>query len=121
MKIIPIDDDVYYAKIFIIPQCTHGDLVKYFQRVYGTAYEEKPRYDALHYTLENNETGLIIHYIILVNFKNTVPQIALLQHEIDHLVFDVMAEVGIKIAPESEEAFTYYKQYITQKILNKLL
>ena len=121
MKVIPILDDIYYANIYVIPNCTHNDLVKYFHRTFGTTYDEKPRFDALHYTVENCETGIVLHYIIVVDFQNTIEKITLLQHEIDHLVFDIMAEIGIRISSESEEAYTYYKQYITRKILHKLI
>lgn len=62
-----------------------------------------------------------IKYIVWQrNFSWTVIEMGMLNHEILHLVFDVMTNIGFKYCPESEEAYTYYMQILSTDIYWKL-
>lgn len=50
-------------------------------------------------------------------FKWTISDIDTLTHEIFHLTYAVMSEVGVRLCDNSEEAFAYYQGYITRQIL----
>lgn len=50
---------------------------------------------------------------------DTIDAIAVMNHEILHIVFMIMAEVGIEYSLESEEAYTYLMQFLTNSILKK--
>lgn len=122
MKIIKIPDDIYHAKIFIINNANNDDLIKYFKRKYQFDYEPDNDFDAIHYRIENKTQGLKHNYILFLSkFNNTPEGIGILNHELLHLIYDVLQEVGMKYSGDSEEAYTYYFDYLTEKILNKLV
>lgn len=54
-------------------------------------------------------------------YPDTVDAIAVMSHEILHIVFMIMAEVGIEYSQESEEAYTYLMQFLTEAIYEKLI
>lgn len=53
-------------------------------------------------------------------YPTTYKNLATLQHEILHAVSYLMTRIGIKFSDDSEEAYTYMVQYITEKIYEKL-
>ena len=121
IKPIIIIDEVYKADIFIITQYTDKEIIKYFSKAYGVQYEIDNSFDAMHYSIEHKASGTIHHYLIFNKFKNSSAGIALLFHEVFHLVCAVFRDIGMKFSEDSEEAFTYYIQYLTKKILDKII
>jgi hypothetical protein len=121
MKPITISDQVYKADILIIPKYKPQEIIKYFRKTYGIEYEIDSFCDAMHYSLSQQDKGIIHHYLIFENFRNSPAGIALLSHEIFHLVCAIFRDIGMKFSEDSEEAFTYYLQYLTENILNKLI
>lgn len=55
--------------------------------------------------------------IRLPKIPSTPFEYGVLSHEILHCVFTVMDSVGMKYSYKSEEAYTYFQGYITEKIL----
>lgn len=45
--------------------------------------------------------------------------ISIVQHELLHFIFKVFSRMGIKHCYKSEEAFTYYLEYLTKEIYGK--
>lgn len=121
MKVILIPDTIYNTTIYIIPTYKPSELIKYFKKTHGFAYEDDNTVDGMHFSLENKEAGTKDHFIILKKFENSPAGVALLFHEIYHLVHSVMRDVGMIPAEGSEEAFAYYAQYLTTQILNKIV
>jgi hypothetical protein len=122
MKVFKIPDNIYHAKIYIINKADNKSLIKYFKKQYAFAYEPDNDFDAMHYRVENKEKGIKHNYIIfLKKFANTPTGIGILNHELLHLINDVLEGVGMKNTGDAEEAYAYYFDYLTEKILNKLL
>lgn len=121
MKVIPIKDEIYHATIFVIPQSTEDELVKFFQKKYGVDYKHDNGFNGLHYTLSNDKQGFVHHFVIFTKFKNTTSGVSLSFHEIFHLVCSVLKEVGLSYSESSEEAYAYYISYLTKKVLEKLV
>lgn len=121
LKVIKIRDDIYHAQIFVISRSTADQLKKYFKNKYKIEYKHDTGLCAFHYTIDNNILDFHHNYIIFPDFKNTPSGIGILNHELLHLVHDVMQIAGVKYSDDSEEAYTYYFDYLTEKILNKLV
>ena len=120
MKVIYIHDAIYEASISVIPKCTAAELVKYFKK-HGVTYEEGNEVEALHYKLVDPFKGQTYHYLIFEEFSNTPYGIAVFMHEVYHLIHSILQERGLVHSDDSEEAFTYYLQYLTEKILGRLI
>jgi hypothetical protein len=55
-----------------------------------------------------------------MEFSNTPEGMGDFIHELLHMVFGILDRVGVKLAKESDEAFTYYADFLTEKILDKI-
>ena len=60
------------------------------------------------------------HYVLLTTSGSRVDRIAVLAHELLHLTFQVLHDVGLTLAEESEEAFTYYFQGMLSRALKHI-
>lgn len=56
---------------------------------------------------------------IVIRFKDKKPSTGVLVHECFHATVAVMEYVGVKMADESDEAWAYLLQEITNKVLEK--
>ncbi|MFA5240569.1 MAG: hypothetical protein WC476_12805 [Phycisphaerae bacterium] len=120
MKIIRITDDIYRARIFIIPSFSNpSELVKYFRNSFDHKYKHEPGFDAMYYPFKSK--SIRQHFLLFENFDNSARGISNFNHELGHLVYGIMEYVGIKYCDQSEEAFTYYTGYLTEKILEKFI
>jgi hypothetical protein len=120
MKVIRIDDPIYNSAIYVIPKATPKELVKYFKKKYGYQYEHDSGMGGLYLTIHSEEVGICHHYLIFMEFCNTPEGMGDFIHELLHMVFGILDRVGVKLAKESDEAFTYYADFLTEKILNKI-
>jgi hypothetical protein len=121
MKPIRIVDDIYHAHIYIIPKADKDELIKFFYKKYGITYKYDVGCAGMHYRVSNEAQGVDDHYLIFNCFKNTPEGIGIFNHEISHLVFSVLSISGLKYCKQSEEAYTYFLSYLTEKILDKLV
>jgi len=121
---VKIYDDIY-GQNFKLMVCSRKKILNQIKR-------DCPDIDDLDDLCENDGTSLTIislkgerrHYIWLERFDWSIVSQGLLAHEILHFVFETMRHVGIKYQSEdykiNEEAFTYYFQYIFQKVYEEL-
>lgn len=54
------------------------------------------------------------------NLPKTVRDYGVLQHEIFHAVVFILERVGMKLTPESDEAYAYMIEYLTVQIFKNL-
>jgi len=120
VKIHKIPDEIYYTNIFVLVDATKGSLVRYFKKHYGHHYTHDNFCNAFHYMLASEVEGVKYHFLIFEKFDNTPAGIGTFNHELLHLVFSVLDNVGMVYTLESEEAYTYYLNYLTERILEKL-
>lgn len=120
MKLYKISDEIYNSQIYVIINATKGTLERFFQKTYGYSYVHDNFCDAFHYVLISETEGIKFHFLIFKTFDNTPSGIGTFNHELLHLVFSVLDGVGMVYTPESEEAYTYYLNYLTEKILEKI-
>ncbi len=74
--------------------------------------------DAKTITLQHGEA---VHTIVwIVTFKWKVFEMGLLVHELLHVVTKTLKDIGFKFSEDSEEAYTYYLQTLTQDVFWKL-
>ena len=52
------------------------------------------------------------HYIIMKRIPTSINHIGGVNHEILHIVSRILFKRGLKLCPETEEAYTYFQQYI---------
>lgn len=52
------------------------------------------------------------HYIIMKRKPNKITHLGGVNHEILHVVSRILYKRGLKLCPETEEAYTYFQQYI---------
>lgn len=71
--------------------------------------------DAIFIKFANNQ-----FFIRIKNWKNKSKQIGLLSHELLHCTFSVMNEIGVRYSDESEEAYTYFFQYLLEQSLKEI-
>lgn len=97
----------------------------------GTKPEEVTRYLSKRYGINNLDVSIFIKpQGKLITFESgssvlwtrEVPKrgSALLAHEIFHAVCNIMVRTGIPLTEESEEAYAYAIQFLTNKINEKL-
>lgn len=120
MKVIKIKDEIYHTHIFVIPKSNEDDLVKYFKKKYRMEYVHENDSDGIHFSVINVKQGIDHHYLIFDNFENSAVGIGIFNHELLHMVFNSLEVVGMKFSNDSEEAYTYFAGYLTEKILDKL-
>ncbi len=53
-------------------------------------------------------------------FKEAKPKLGIVVHESLHATFHVMREKGLSLTPESEEAFTYFHEWLVRGIAARL-
>jgi len=118
MIVFKIPDKLYYADIKVIVCCSCKEIDDYFQKKYKIPYSIDK--DAHCMTVED-KGKLYRHYIIVPVFDWTIPQQAVLIHELFHLTCRVMNDVGIALSDDSEEAYAYYLQYLSKETMRTLL
>lgn len=120
MKVHKIPDEIYYTNIFVLIDATKTSLERYFKKHYGHSYTHDNFCNAFHYVLASEVEGVKYHFLIFEKFDNTPSGLGTFNHELLHLVFSVLDGVGMIYTPESEEAYTYYLNYLTERVLDKL-
>lgn len=121
MKILKLKDKYYEYDIWLIV----GDELlfkKYIQKKYEVSvdgFEDVGTVgDAKTLTLEKDGQLHVIVWIRSFDWK--VFEMGLLVHELLHVVHAVLKNVGFKFSDDSEEAYTYYLQALTQEAFWKL-
>lgn len=68
-------------------------------------------------TMVDEERG--VYFLWLPQVPSTAAQLGVLAHEIGHAAIGIMQKIGASLSPESEEAYTYLIQYLTERICEK--
>lgn len=63
------------------------------------------------------DTGQLILY--MPNVPKKLDDFTTLNHEIFHCTTLILKRIGVSLSPESEEAYAYLYEYITQRIFSK--
>ena len=81
------------------------------EHCFGTAFELK---------IKDKEARETKHCIYLADFDGSIGDFSILNHEMYHLTNQALRFAGITANEESEEAFTYFYDYITEVIYGLL-
>jgi len=75
-----------------------------------------PAYSGMHVELENDDdTGRVYRYIIVVKSKDKYNNIDTISHEITHAVAEILGGIGIKFNKKNEEAYAYLIGYLNRE------
>ncbi len=119
MEIHRIKDSMYRVNFSLIVNCSEEELYAFLKKKYGVTMEVK-NVDGMYFSLERAHKGKkmeILRIVWLRSFKWWVSHMALLVHELQHFAFKVLREIGLTLTNESEEAYTWYLQHLTQESL----
>lgn len=97
---------------------TSSDFVAWVKKVYDT--EVKLATDGRNGEFLEAESGVHPSIIRLEEFNWTIADQCILTHELLHFIFYVLGSRGLRLTPESEEAYTYALQDIQTKVWIKL-
>ena len=119
-----VDSGTYPMGLFVVVGMTPMEIFQYVNRkVKG----KLSQIDMTYLTLKDTTRAMYvcsgnISIIILRDFEVSPDSIACLSHEIFHCVYGILTHVaGIYLTDQSEEAFAYEIQYLTGRVLEKLL
>lgn len=92
------------------------ELSKRFSKVEAHDIVETFPNEALGHTAELSGGQIILY---MPHLPSTTKDLSVLQHEIFHVVFFVMDKIGVTLASNCDEAFSYLIQFLTKKILDE--
>mgnify|MGYP001582987741 FL=1 len=112
LVIYPYDVMIYFGKN---QEPLYKELSKYISSSEIQQLREKQitRGDSVMF---NNGASLIR----MPNVPRSINDLATLNHEVFHVVFFILQEIGIKLVPQSDEAFAYLIEYINKEIYKKI-
>jgi hypothetical protein len=124
MKSFTLDDPLYERDIRLVVGGDEEQLQKYLIATHGPNHkiynkdeecDEAPDVfnDGCEFSLKTDS-----HHCFYVWISR--PDLQLLHHEIQHLIFDIMNNVGLSYSPDSEEAYTYFGAKIFMQAVRKL-
>jgi hypothetical protein len=77
---------------------------------------------ALYTSLMNDDDGLICVIVLATGpFIGTPHQYSTLTHECMHAAFHILKHRGVRYSKSSEEAFTYFTDWLVENIAEKML
>jgi len=111
LSIYKFSDDIYKSALLF---CV-GDKKKftdYFNKNYQTEFQEDGSRGKF-FSIEND--GKLMHVIFVSEIDTS-----LIYHEIIHYIFSLFNHRGVPITLDNDESFTYFADYIYNKIKKKL-
>ena len=109
-------DNIYGIKFHIYI----GDLEEYIKKASKQHnLDTSNLYNVLGASYLDEDKNICV--IWLNRLQNGIIDMEYLAHETLHATFDVLTLRGMKLSDESQEAFTYYQQYLISVILHKNL
>lgn len=114
-----IPDNMFYCHLWVLVNYTPDELQKYLKKKYNINHPDDFS-EAEFLAFTNKTTGDNLRFIWIKNFDWTTYQLVDLNHEILHYVLDVFRTRKIPVNDDTEEALTYYQEYISTKIYLKL-
>lgn len=118
-----VNCDTYPFDIF----CFFGPSTEKFNKTLGKYLKagiiDKDEHDhIINYDLTNTTEGSFVmsptSFCVLYckNLPDSIENLAILNHEIYHIVTEILTKVGIVLTRESTEAFAYLTQYLSEEI-----
>ena len=122
MRRFKINDTMHGQTIWLIVDCTQEKMLDVVHKQFKIADKQEPCRGAngRSICLEDKDAGLLVHIIWLEHYAHSVSEFGLLVHELLHLTFGVLDDLGFELHDSSEEAYTYYMQHLTMQCLKKL-
>jgi hypothetical protein len=111
--IYKINDKHWHENIKLIV-CPRDELARFIQKKHKERVSLPPS-DGCYIDMDD------VHYIWLNSFTHSIADMGLLIHELFHLVHKILKTKGFLLSSESEEAYTYYLQYLTVEFCEKLI
>ena len=116
MKIFQIKDFSYFRDVFFICDFTPEQITRYWKRRGCENFRWNQGTAGRWLVLEDGLT----HYVMVADGDTSPWTTATLGHEVMHLTFHVLRHAGVRYRRESEEAFTYYFQWIFSRCMHAL-
>lgn len=115
MQKIYINDEIYEHGFWFIWGCEHKEAINFINKRYGTNFPAEEEVKGVTSIKGDNPYCLWIENKKEAGYPNFT-----LDHELIHVVHNVMRRVGIILTDESDEAYTNYFQYLKRKIWKAL-
>lgn len=116
MRVHKITDCIFMHNIVLVTDCECGELCALINKKYDHCQATETASDGL--AMEIPDTRDL--YLWLRNYTGTPEDVALLAHEVLHLTFYALRGSGVIPCSESEEAFTYWHEWLLYTCMKKL-
>ncbi len=118
MRIKKIKDSMYKRDIYFAFNCSQQKVLEWIKKVFQTDCSPSTGAVGRFVVLENKEKGHMAQIVWVEKFSHTPSSIAVVAHEVLHLTFSVLDDLGLKYDSEtSEEAFTYYFDHLLEEFI----
>ena len=113
-------DDLFQKRIILFYNYDSlREVAKYIEKDSGGVYSLDDEGDAAGVSVKYEDgSGKFTQGMAIKEYNSNVFDIAVVAHEIGHMVFDLMKEAGIPISKENDETFLYLHSYWLRKILD---
>lgn len=118
-RIFKIADSIYSSRLWVVVNCSFYDVSNWYNKRYDKYLEQSDDVDGFHAVCYTKKHG-IEHLVWTKTFDWEIYEEAILAHEILHFVFSVLGDAGMRLTPESGEAYTYFFQKTFQDCLQKM-
>ena len=119
MKIYKILEGTLKTSFFLLVGDTPKEADKYIRKRIIEDIAEAKSYDGFFVT-GTNEKGATRDFIWVEKFNGTPNDIAILSHELVHLVFHNFNSMGAGVSLTMDEPIAYTHSYLLEQSLNKL-
>ena len=120
--LIEITDPIYHRIIWVAFEKDYDEVCKLIPNELSV---KKVKKDLLGTPVEGARTafykksGVFFIWFPFNQVTNSIHH-ALIAHEIFHVVWFTMREVGMPLSDDSDEAYAYYTQFLTQSIIQNI-
>ena len=117
MQIISFYLPIYACNVYVFFGCPRNTFLQYVQKNYDWGprlLDSGDPSDASTWHLGNLQ---VVHY---EKWSRSLKDQALLIHELTHVALNILHKVGVRISPDSDEAFTYLVQYLYTAVISLL-
>ncbi len=105
-----IEDYQYGREIYLAVGYTGEDLDRYVEKKYNAPHERESTTAPGSINILENNLGGRIYFLRLDSFELNTENIALLVHELHHLVHLCLEDAGMPYKPDASEAYAYHIQ-----------
>lgn len=106
------------------------DFSKYIKSTYGDEHNIKTFENIIHYIEEDEDSSAMaastywcskarLAIVYIPRVPKGIQDICVTAHEVSHVVFNILDDVGISTEVGNSEAFTYLQEYLLKNALDK--